>query len=71
MGIGGTIVGIALSYVSRAALHQFVPASLPQAIVFAWWPKVLGIALGSALLGAIYPGMIAVRQDPIEALAYE
>ena len=32
---------------------------------------VTGIALGSALLGAIYPGMIAVRQDPIEALAYE
>jgi len=32
---------------------------------------VLGIALGSALLGAVYPSMIAVRQDPIEALAYE
>jgi putative ABC transport system permease protein len=71
MGLGGTIAGIALSFVSRAALKQFVPASLPQAIVPAWWPIVLGIALGSALLGAIYPGMIAVRHDPIEALAYE
>jgi putative ABC transport system permease protein len=71
MGLGGTVAGIALSFASRAALMQFVPASLPQAIVPDWWPKVLCIALGSALLGAIYPGMIAVRQDPIEALAYE
>ena len=71
MGLGGTLAGIALSFVSQAVLKQFVPASLPQAIVVTWWPIVLGIALGSALLGAIYPGMIAVRQDPIEALAYE
>jgi len=71
MGLGGTIVGIALSFASKAVLRQFVPASLPQAIVLEWWPRVLLIALGSALLGAIYPGMIAVRQDPIEALAYE
>jgi putative ABC transport system permease protein len=71
MGLGGTVAGIALSFASRAALKQFVPASLPQAIVPIWWPIVFGIALGSALLGAIYPGMIAVRQDPIEALSYE
>jgi len=71
MGIGGTIAGILLSFGSRAALLKFVPASLPQAIVPSWWPIVLGIALGSAILGAVYPGMIAVRQDPIEALSYE
>jgi len=71
MGVGGTIAGIALSFGSRAALQKFVPASLPQAIVPSWWPIVLGIALGSAILGAVYPGMIAVRQDPIEALSYE
>jgi putative ABC transport system permease protein len=71
MGVGGTIAGIALSFVSQAVLKQFVPESLPQAIVPIWWPIVLGIALGSALLGAVYPSMIAVRQDPIEALAYE
>jgi putative ABC transport system permease protein len=71
MGIGGTIVGIGLSFATKAVLGKFLAASLPQAIVIYWWPRVLGIALGSALLGAIYPGMIAVRQDPIEALAYE
>jgi len=71
MGLGGTVAGIALSFASKEALKQFVPASLPQAIVPDWWYIVLGIALGSAFLGAIYPGMIAVRQDPIEALSYE
>lgn len=71
MGIGGTIVGIGLSFASKAVLARFVQSTLPQAIVPSWWPIVLGIALGSALLGAIYPGMIAVRQDPIEALSYE
>ena len=71
MGLGGTVVGIALSFASKAALKHFVAASLPQAIVPDWWPIVFGIALGSALLGAIYPGMIAVRHDPIEALSYE
>jgi putative ABC transport system permease protein len=71
MGIGGTIVGIGLSFATKAVLGKFLAASMPEAIVVEWWPRVLGIALGSALLGAIYPGMIAVRQDPIEALAYE
>jgi putative ABC transport system permease protein len=71
LGLGGTIFGIALSFAARSAIHAVMPASLPQAIVYAWWPRAGAIALGAALLGAVYPGMLAVRQDPIEALAYE
>jgi putative ABC transport system permease protein len=71
MAVGGTVAGIAFSYGTRYAIMHFVPASLPQAIVPDWWPIAGGIVLGAAVLGAIYPGMIAVRQDPIEALAYE
>lgn len=71
LGLGGTIVGIALSFVTRWVMHLIMPASLPQAIVVDWWPKAGAIAMGAALLGALYPAMIAVRQDPIEALAYE
>jgi ABC-type antimicrobial peptide transport system permease subunit len=52
-------------------MSVFVPASLPQAIVPSWWPVAGLVAMGAALLGALYPGMLAVRQDPIEALAYE
>jgi putative ABC transport system permease protein len=71
LGLGGTVVGIVLSFVSRAVMQAVAPASLPQAIVYSWWPIAGGIAMGAALLGALYPGMLAVRQDPIEALAYE
>jgi len=71
LGLGGTIFGIIFSYGTRAAIHAVMPASLPQAIVYAWWPRAGAIAMGAALLGALYPGMMAVRQDPIEALAYE
>jgi len=56
---------------SRWLLARFVPASLPQAIVPQWWPIAAGIAMASALLGALYPGILAARQDPIDALAYE
>ncbi len=71
LGLGGTILGVLLSFATRALLMKLVPASLPQAIVPVWWPIAGAIVMGAALLGALYPGMIAVRQDPIEALAYE
>jgi putative ABC transport system permease protein len=71
LGLGGTAFGIAFSYGARAAIHAAMPASLPMAIVYTWWPIAGAIAMGASLLGALYPGMIAVRMDPIEALAYE
>jgi putative ABC transport system permease protein len=71
LGVGGTLMGIVLSFLTRWLLHSFVPASMPQAITPDWWWKAGLIALAGSILGAIYPGFIAVRQDPIEALAYE
>jgi putative ABC transport system permease protein len=71
LGLGGTFFGIILSFGSRAIMRLLVPASLPLAIVPIWWPIAGMIAIGAALLGALYPGWLAVRQDPIEALAYE
>ncbi len=71
LGLGGTLVGIVLSFGTKWLLKVFVPASMPQAIAPDWWFYAGLIALAAAVLGAIYPGFIAVRQDPIEALAYE
>ncbi len=71
LGLGGTIAGVALSFGTRWLMNELMPASLPQAIVPGWWPIAGLIAVGGALLGSLYPGMLAVRQDPIEALAYE
>ena len=71
MGFCGTLVGILFSFGARWLILTLVPASLQQAIVPDWWLKAGLIALFASLLGALYPGFRAARQDPIEALAYE
>jgi putative ABC transport system permease protein len=71
MGLCGTVGGILLSFVARWVILTLVPASLQQAIAYNWWPRAALIALFASLLGALYPGFRAARQDPIEALAYE
>jgi putative ABC transport system permease protein len=71
IAIAGAILGILLSYGTRFVIHNLVPANLIQAIVPGWWPIAGAIAVGGALLGALYPGLKAARQDAIEALAYD
>jgi putative ABC transport system permease protein len=71
LGVAGTILGILLSYGAYWLIHTLVPASIPMIIVKTWWPIAGGVTLGAAGLGALYPGLNAARQDPIEALAYE
>ncbi|HVP48812.1 MAG TPA: ABC transporter permease [Bryobacteraceae bacterium] len=71
MGLFGTVLGILFSFGARWAILALVPASLQQAIVPDWWLRAGFIALFASLLGALYPGFRAARQDPIEALAYE
>lgn len=71
LAIVGCIIGIVLAFVAKTAVMSIMPASLQVVNVPDWWPKAAGIALGGALLGAIYPGLKAARQDAIEALAYE
>jgi putative ABC transport system permease protein len=71
MGLFGTLIGILFSFGARWVILALVPASLQQAIVPDWWPLAGLIALFASLLGALYPGFRAARQDPIEALAYE
>jgi putative ABC transport system permease protein len=71
LAIAGSVLGILLSYVTRFVITGLVPGTLIQAIVPNWWPISAGIALAGALLGAIYPGLKAARQDAVEALSYE
>ena len=63
--------GILLSFAAKALIVSLVPASLPVVTTPDWWPYAAAIAFGGALLGAVYPGLKAARQDAIEALAYE
>jgi putative ABC transport system permease protein len=67
----GSIVGIAFTYGTQWLMKHVVPASLVQETVYGWWPIATGIAIAGALLGAIVPGVKAVKQDVTEALSYE
>ncbi|MBS1858363.1 MAG: ABC transporter permease, partial [Acidobacteria bacterium] len=71
LGLGGTILGILMSYGAWWLIHTLVPASLPMIIVYSWWPKACAITLAGTGLGSLYPGLTAAAHDPIEALAYE
>ena len=71
LAIIGSIAGILLTFGTRWLIMRLVPSSLTQAIVPEWWPIAAAIAVAGALLGAIYPGWKAARQDAIEALAYD
>ena len=67
----GAILGIAFTYATQWLMRHAVPASLVQETVYAWWPIATAIAIVGALLGAVVPGLKAVRQDVTEALSYE
>lgn len=70
LAITGSIVGIILTYGTRSLIETFVP-TMNQAIVPDFWPIATGIAIVGAMLGVVYPGMKAARQDAIEALSYD
>ncbi len=67
----GWMMGIGLAFVAKLVIMNTIPASLTVIDVPDWWPKAALIALSGAILGAIYPGLRAARQDAIEALSYE
>jgi putative ABC transport system permease protein len=71
LGLGGTVLGILMSYGARFAIETLKPASFQMEMVYYWWPIAAAITLVGASLGALYPGLSAARHDPIEALAYE
>jgi putative ABC transport system permease protein len=67
----GSVIGILLTYVARWVIVSLVPSSLPVVVVPEWWWRAALISLTGSVLGAMYPGARAARQDTIEALAYE
>jgi putative ABC transport system permease protein len=71
LALVGWLAGLGLSLLVNWVINRFVQANLQSVLTPDWWPIVLAIALGASLLGALYPGLRAARQDAIEALAYE
>ena len=71
LGIGGTILGIAMSFGAWWLIRTVEPASIPMVIVPSWWPIAGVVTLIGSAFGALYPGISAARHDTIEALSYE
>ena len=70
LAIGGIIVGIGLSFLAKRGIHAKLP-TLPIQMNADWIIYAMLIAIGGAMLGAMYPAFKAAQKDPIEALAYE
>ena len=70
LAIVGTGLGVVATYALRAALHSRIP-TMSFLVTGAWVANAVAIALGGALLGALYPALKAARKDPIDALSYE
>jgi putative ABC transport system permease protein len=66
----GIVVGIALSYLTRAFFLSALP-TLSILITPDWIVRSALIAVAGGLLGASYPAWLASRKDVIEALAYD
>jgi putative ABC transport system permease protein len=66
----GIVSGMILTVLVRALIWHF-NASFTFMVPAEWWFIGAGIALVSALLGALYPALKAASKDPIDALAYE
>jgi putative ABC transport system permease protein len=67
----GSAIGILLAFVAKWVIVTLVPSSLPVVVVPEWWWRAALISIAGAVLGTVYPGAKAARQDTIEALAYE
>jgi putative ABC transport system permease protein len=71
LALMGAALGIVLTYGTQWLMKHAMSAMLVQETVYDWWPISAGIAVAGALLGAIVPGVKAVKQDVTEALSYE
>ncbi|MEJ5369133.1 MAG: ABC transporter permease [Bryobacteraceae bacterium] len=71
LAVAGWAVGILLSLGAHWMINNQVRANLQSEIAPDWWPIALAVSLTASLLGAVYPGLRAARQDAIEALSYE
>jgi putative ABC transport system permease protein len=71
IAILGSVLGIMMTGGSKWLMMHAAPASLAQETVYKWWPIASGVSIIGALSGAVLPAWKAVKQDVIQALAYE
>ena len=71
LAIAGAVLGILFSFGTRWLVMHYGGTTLVSVVTPSWWPITTAIAMVGALLGTLYPGWMAVRQDALEALSYD
>ncbi|HEY2495829.1 MAG TPA: ABC transporter permease [Candidatus Angelobacter sp.] len=71
LAVAGIVAGFIISMAGRAGLVHRFPTLTVLPITWKWAIYATVIAIGGAMLGAIYPAFKAAQKDPIDALAYE
>jgi len=71
LALVGTGVGIVLTCLAKWSLEHIGHSGLTQETVYSWWPIAGAIAVTGAVLGAVAPALMAIRQDVTQALSYE
>jgi putative ABC transport system permease protein len=66
----GTILGCVLAYGVRHLIETIQPLMTVEIHVY-WLLIAAGVGLLGGILSAVYPGYVAYRHDPIEALSFE
>ena len=67
--IPGTILGIAMAYVTKTLIAFVLSGFIIQETVYEWWPIAGGVSALGVLLGGALPVWKAVRQDLVELLS--
>jgi putative ABC transport system permease protein len=70
LAIAGILFGVLGTYGVRVLVAHTSP-TLHFEIILEWIGRAALIAFVGSVLGALYPGWMAARKDPIDALAYE
>ena len=70
LAVAGAVLGILLTFLTQAILKETSPG-LTVLISTGWIFEAVGLALGGAAAGAVYPALRAASYDPVVALAYE
>jgi putative ABC transport system permease protein len=70
LALAGSVLGILLTFLTQAILKEVNPG-LTVLITPGWLLESMGLALGGAAAGAVYPALRAASHDPVVALAYE
>jgi putative ABC transport system permease protein len=71
LAVAGVLLGFAVTELGRIGIVHKFPTLRVLPITLGWAMYSTLVAVGGAILGALYPAFKAAQKDPIDALAYE